>query len=270
MDFCYEDVCETADPVDWHEGDVTIAFRRWIESKAMSDNELHCDTGLKDSLGDIVREVDTLTPVNVKEQEYVTGLDGQYGNQVKIVAELLDAMQELDDDDQICIETIDLKSGDVQDLYPMYIDVISGVELTTGKTVNEVKFCQIPNTKPDTRDKQPLVDAVIEDLKKGMSEGDDTVLDELLKFIPWEILKHSLPEKQWYKIDNPLSISIWSEIRNDYKSGNIVHIDAFLTDDDNEGGKVIAKVNVRTKEVEYIDDRAKTDTYAQEMITEYL
>ena len=28
LQFCYEDVCETADPVNWHSGDVAIAFRR--------------------------------------------------------------------------------------------------------------------------------------------------------------------------------------------------------------------------------------------------
>lgn len=31
--YCYEDVCETADDEEWHDGDVAIAFRRWIESK---------------------------------------------------------------------------------------------------------------------------------------------------------------------------------------------------------------------------------------------
>ena len=30
-EFCYEDVCASADPVDWGDGDVAIAFRRWIE-----------------------------------------------------------------------------------------------------------------------------------------------------------------------------------------------------------------------------------------------
>ena len=65
-------------------------------------------------------------------------------------------------------------------------------------------------------------------------------------------------------------MNIWGEIRNDFEDGDIVYIDAYLTDDDNEEGRVIAKVNVRTKEVEYIDDRAKTDSYAQEMINEYL
>jgi len=32
--YCYEDVCETADPIEWHDGDVVIAFRRWIESQS--------------------------------------------------------------------------------------------------------------------------------------------------------------------------------------------------------------------------------------------
>lgn len=32
VQYCYEDVCETADPNNWSNGDVTIAFRRWIES----------------------------------------------------------------------------------------------------------------------------------------------------------------------------------------------------------------------------------------------
>ena len=34
LEFVVEDVKETADPEDWHDGDVTIAFRRWIESQS--------------------------------------------------------------------------------------------------------------------------------------------------------------------------------------------------------------------------------------------
>lgn len=33
VQYCYEDVCETADPKNWHSGDVAIAFRRWIEAQ---------------------------------------------------------------------------------------------------------------------------------------------------------------------------------------------------------------------------------------------
>ena len=45
-----------------------------------------------------------------------------------------------------------------------------------------------------TDDDQPLVDEVIEHIKKDIVYGDLTVLDELLKFIPVEYLKGSLPE----------------------------------------------------------------------------
>jgi pyruvate/oxaloacetate carboxyltransferase len=31
--FCVDDVRETADPENWHSGDVEIAFRRWIEKQ---------------------------------------------------------------------------------------------------------------------------------------------------------------------------------------------------------------------------------------------
>lgn len=33
VQYCYEDVCTVADPIEWHDGDVAIAFRRWVESK---------------------------------------------------------------------------------------------------------------------------------------------------------------------------------------------------------------------------------------------
>lgn len=164
-DFVFDDVNETADPDEWHSGDVAIAFRRWIEAQSMSD----------------------------KSDEECPSI----GDTLNTVGELRAIMSDLDDHDQICIETIDLETGDVEDLYPMSLDVIDGIKLTDGRIVREVRFCQRPNCEPDTRDKQPLVDAVIEDLKKNFEYGDYTVLDELLMRIPWEILKGSLPEEMW-------------------------------------------------------------------------
>jgi len=35
---CYEDVCETADPENWSDGDVAIAFRRWVENQSIPKN----------------------------------------------------------------------------------------------------------------------------------------------------------------------------------------------------------------------------------------
>jgi superfamily II helicase len=69
---------------------------------------------------------------------------------------------------------------------------------------------------------------------------------------------------------------IWAEIRNDFEESNelgerVICIDAWETEDDNEEGKIIAKV-IQSKSgnahVEYIDERAKVDTLAQEVIEE--
>lgn len=33
FEFVFEDVCDTADPINWNYDDVAIGFRRWIESR---------------------------------------------------------------------------------------------------------------------------------------------------------------------------------------------------------------------------------------------
>ena len=124
-----------------------------------------------------------------------------YGDRIDTVGQLRHILSDLDDHDQLCIETIDLQTGDVEDLYPMNVDVIEGIKLTDDTIVREVRFCQMPNSEPDTRDKQPLVDEVIEQIKSDIEEGDYTVLDELLKFLPWERLKHYLPEDKWERFN---------------------------------------------------------------------
>lgn len=53
--------------------------------------------------------------------------------------------------------------------------------------------------QPTKLHKQILVDAVIEDLKKGFELGDYTVLDELLNKLPIKTLVQSLPEEEWGK-----------------------------------------------------------------------
>ena len=67
-------------------------------------------------------------------------------------------------------------------------------------------------------------------------------------------------------------MSKYAEIRNDFYDDEEqkVYIDAWLTEDDNEEGVVIAKVSYKTKEIEYLDNDAKTDSYAQEIINETL
>ncbi len=67
-------------------------------------------------------------------------------------------------------------------------------------------------------------------------------------------------------------MSKWSEIRSDYYDDieDIQTVDAWLTDDDNEEGEVIAKIHLDTKTVDYLDSDAETDEYAQEVINEVL
>lgn len=67
-------------------------------------------------------------------------------------------------------------------------------------------------------------------------------------------------------------MSKWAEIRCDFYDDEEKKwfLDAWLTDDDSEEGTVIAKVNHKTKEIEYLDNDAKTDSYAQEIINETL
>lgn len=64
--------------------------------------------------------------------------------------------------------------------------------------------------------------------------------------------------------------SKWVAIKNDFvcEDSNKIDIDAWLTDDDNEEGKVIARIDMNTQNIEYFDDDAKTDPYAQEIIRE--
>ena len=67
-------------------------------------------------------------------------------------------------------------------------------------------------------------------------------------------------------------MSKWAEIRNNYcdEEEGKVYIDAWRTCNGDEEGKVIAKVDYKTKEVEYLDNDARTDSYAQEIINETL
>jgi hypothetical protein len=146
-------------------------------------------------------QVDALTPVSAEDfvriAEKDIGLDGIYGVQLNTVGELRSAMSELDDDDQITLVAIDLETGDEQDHYPMHLDVIDNIRLTTGQVINEVQFVQERNAPVDTRPKQPVVDALIDVLADDIAKGDTTVLDELLLRMPFDVLKYCLPEDMW-------------------------------------------------------------------------
>lgn len=63
----------------------------------------------------------------------------------------------------------------------------------------------------------------------------------------------------------------YAEIRGDYydEREQKYYIDAWETEDDNEEGKVIAKVDNKGS-IEYLNKRAEKDPYVQEVIAEVL
>lgn len=63
---------------------------------------------------------------------------------------------------------------------------------------------------------------------------------------------------------------IWKEIRAEYEEDGVVFVDAWKTEDDNEQGTVIAKIfkEGESARITYLDERAKLDIYAQEVINE--
>jgi hypothetical protein len=154
------------------------------------------------------KHCETLTPfwydeclVCGQQTKPLSAEDVSVGKTIHRVAELRYLMEGLDDNDLICIETCD-EEGDVEDLYPLALDVIENIQLTDGTIVREVRFCQRPNAEPDTRDKQRLVDALIDVLADDIAKGDTTVLDELLLRMPYDVLKYALPEDMWGDFEN--------------------------------------------------------------------
>ena len=67
-------------------------------------------------------------------------------------------------------------------------------------------------------------------------------------------------------------MSKWAEIRCDFfdEEEEKYFVDAWKTDNSNEEGIVIAKIDLADGTVEYLDENAKTDEYAQEVIREML
>lgn len=63
-------------------------------------------------------------------------------------------------------------------------------------------------------------------------------------------------------------MSKYREIRSDYEENGEIYIDAWCTSNDNEEGRTIAKINVNTGKVTYLDVDARRDTYAQNVIKE--
>lgn len=58
--------------------------------------------------------------------------------------QLLDAIRECDDHDDVVIEVFDCVLQ--EDLYEFSVDIVNGVRMENGITKNEIRFCVIPNS----------------------------------------------------------------------------------------------------------------------------
>ena len=63
-------------------------------------------------------------------------------------------------------------------------------------------FYQFKTTNTMAKEKNDLVDEVIETIKVDMFNGDCTVLEELLYKLPNNVLVQSLPEERWVDYKN--------------------------------------------------------------------
>ena len=81
----------------------------------------------------------------------------------------------------------------------------------------------------------------------------------------WKILR----KERLKKVND---MSKWREIRCDFfnEEEEKYYVDAWKTGNDNEEGKVIAKIDLANGTVEYLDEDARTDEDAQIVINEFL
>lgn len=69
----------------------------------------------------------------------------------------------------------------------------------------------------------------------------------------------------------PYRQSKWTELRDDHEDEGILHIDGWLTeDDDDENGKTIVKIDTSTGKVLFVDQDARKDWLANEVIRQNL
>ena len=85
--------------------------------------------------------------------------------------------------------------GLIMDIYALYtlgvpLTIIGGIILTI--YVNQ-------QLHKSNRPAQKLIDAVIEEIKNDLNNGDETALDALLYNVDRHLLVQYLPEEEWHK-----------------------------------------------------------------------
>lgn len=122
------------------------AVTQHVITQQLADNPMYEDVKYKYCKGCEAGYPNLLDTCLVCGSSTIDVKEVNIGDRINTVGELREILKDLDDNDLICLETID-DNGDVQDLYPMYVDVIDGIELIDKTIVREVRFCQMPNVQ---------------------------------------------------------------------------------------------------------------------------
>ena len=123
-DYVLEDVNDTADPKEWHTGDVAIGFRRWIESNAKAEpKECTCDNESFDELQKIAKGIIALRKIEKARAELNKQLKSLYDLPLSLLAITKDNVQdddfehETDDEPKISsiigYQVVDKKTGEI-------------------------------------------------------------------------------------------------------------------------------------------------------------
>lgn len=111
----------------------------------------------------------------------------EIGRKIRTIGEVRELIQDLDNRDIAVLEACDA-NGDVEDLYPMYIDVIEGIELNDGTIVREVRFCQMPNNEIK------LGTGILDENKNEIKIGDTIILPLNIDWSELQKQKNTLVE----------------------------------------------------------------------------
>ena len=88
---------------------------------------------------------------------------------IRTIGDLRKAIEHMNDNDLVVLETTDLETNDAIDLFPFYVDEIEGITGGEGEIVSEIRFCQMNNVQKES-DKDELKKEIEEYIKEHYTD----------------------------------------------------------------------------------------------------
>jgi len=112
-------------------------------------------------------------------------------------------------------------------------------------------------------------DGILKSIEGGVNNHNYCTLNKK-EHITLEQILNSREVKQLKYFIDIANENVWSEIKVTEFDDDIICVDGYISEDENEQGSVIAQINVNTKQIAYFNEKAKYNKYAQEIIREEL